>query len=215
MTWSFSCSPSVSRYSQRPMPSSLLIPAVSSLTIFLGLAVFFLSLSRPVPLPSYFPLPPAPLALFIPPSTVVCLMLLFLAFSLVPDQTWSQMTWFFSCSPSVSLFSFLSLLSLLSPRRRCSRWRSPPQSPSIAGRSSLRRPTLGSLRSSSSPCHQSSSSPSSWRRLFQPCPCCCPSSSRCCRCPRYLWTSPLLLPLHVFRSSGARSPQVLFPPSRP
>ena len=42
-------------------------------------------------------------------------MLLFLAFSLVPGQTWSQMTWLFSCSPSVSLFSFSSLLSLLSP----------------------------------------------------------------------------------------------------
>ena len=38
---------------------------------------------------------------------------------------------------------------------------------------------------------------------------------QCRQCPRSRWTSPLLLPLHVFRSSGAHSPRVSFPPSRP
>ena len=56
-----------------------------------------------------FLLRPAPLALYIPPSSVPCPMPLLLALSLVPGQTRSQLTWLFSCSPSVSLSSVLSL----------------------------------------------------------------------------------------------------------
>ena len=62
-----------------------------------------------------FLLRPAPLALYIPPSSVPCPMPLLLALSLVPGQTRSQLTWLFSCSPSVSPFSLSSVLSLSLP----------------------------------------------------------------------------------------------------